>query len=81
MTLNTDKQLASNVIDAIHRYIGPGFMTKDNTGKTVYQVIKEWESSLRYDAQSTCECISIMVLGGNLTSQVEKIKNLIFIDR
>ena len=80
MTLNTDKRLADNVILAMHRYLGEGFMTVDNTGKTVYQVIREYESELKYDAQSTCERISIMTLGGNLPHQVEKIKNLKFVN-
>ena len=53
-------------------------MTKDNTNKTVYQVIKECKPT-KYDAQSLCERIAITVLGGNLPPQVEKIKNLKFV--
>jgi len=79
MTLNTEKQLSDNVILVMHRYLGDGFMTKDNTGKTVYQVIREWEFTLKYDAHSLCERIAIAVLGGNLPAQVEKIKKLKFI--
>ena len=79
MTLNTDKQLSDNVIFYMYRYMGDCFMTRDNRNKTVFQVIKEWESSMCWDAQSTCERISISVLGGNLPDQVEKIKNLKFI--
>ena len=79
MNLNTDKKLADIVILVMHRYLGDCFMTEDNTGKTVYQVIRRWEFSLRCDAQSLCERIAIMTLGGNLPHQVEKIKKLKFI--
>lgn len=79
MRLNTDKKLSDDVITAMHRYLGNGFMGNDNTGKSVIQVIREWESTLRWDAESTCEKISIMVLGGNLPHQVERIKDLKFL--
>ena len=79
MTLDTDKRLSDLVIMVMHRYLGEGFMCRDNRGKTVYQVIKEWESEQDYCAESICEKIAIAVLGGNLPDQVAKIKYLKFL--
>jgi hypothetical protein len=78
MKLDTSEQLSNLVIMAMHRYLGDGFMCNDNSGKTVYRVVREFEGSLKYDAQSTCERIALSVLGGNLPHQVDLIKNLKF---
>ena len=79
MKLDTNEQLSDIVILALHRYLGDCFMTKDNTGKTVYKVVREWESTLRYDAHSLCVKIAIACLGGNLPEQVAQIKDLKFV--
>ena len=76
MTLQTDNtQLASMTIDAMYHYLGAEFMTYDNTGLTVWQVISEHSDQPEVIARK----IAIMVLGGNLPHQIAKIKNLRFI--
>jgi len=76
MTLQTDNtQLASLTIDAMYHYLGAEFMTVDNSGKSVAQVISEHSDR----PETVCRKIAIMVLGGNLPHQIAKIKSLKFV--
>jgi len=76
MTLQTESQLAGRVIDAMFRYIGPGFMCDDNTGKTVDQVIRMYEPQ---KAEIIIGKIALMTLGANLPGQKSQIRQMKFV--
>jgi hypothetical protein len=75
MTLS-NKQLANQVIEAMFRYIGAGFMCDDNTGKTVDQIIRRYETQ---KAETIISKIALMTLGANLPGQKSKIRQMKFI--
>ena len=77
MTLQTDLQTASRVIDAMAYHLGAGFMCKDNTGLTVRDVVARQYTHL---AEKVIGKIALTALGSNLPGAKDKIRNLKFVN-